>query len=151
MSRKPGLNLAGLRLVVLTSLIQPGHAEQAWRAGFDAYLTKPGSATTCCRPFEPCSGLPWPGPGQRTQAFSIDALPHHGMAWRNKVSASHPRRRRHGIHESNNVRMLERLGYQADIVGNGGSLGSIERAQYSAIVMDCRCRPRRRRGRAPHS
>ena len=32
---------AGVRLIVLTSLIQPGHAERARRAGFNAYLTKP--------------------------------------------------------------------------------------------------------------
>ena len=32
---------AGVRLIVLTSLIQPGHAERARRAGFAAYLTKP--------------------------------------------------------------------------------------------------------------
>ena len=32
---------ADMRLIVLTSLIQPGHAERARRAGFNAYLTKP--------------------------------------------------------------------------------------------------------------
>ena len=36
------------------------------------------------------------------------------------------------------VRMLERLGYQPDIVSNGNdALAAFEREVYSAIVMDC--------------
>lgn len=133
---------AALRLIVLTSLIQPGHAEQARRAGFDAYLTKPVRHDTLQNCLQAVFGLRHPATvtPAATGAVATAAPP---LITRHTLAEQQPRPRilvaeDNLVNQKLAVRMLERLGYQPDIVGNGEeALAALERAQYAAIVMDC--------------
>ncbi|HET9960742.1 MAG TPA: response regulator [Nitrospiraceae bacterium] len=133
---------ASLRLVVLTSLIQPGHAEQARRAGFDAYLTKPVRHDTLQSCLRAVFGLQQPPSLAPIGSTSIpdQASP---LITRHTLAEQCPRPRLlvaedNMINQKLAVRMLERLGYQPDIVGNGEeALAALKRTQYSAVLMDC--------------
>jgi two-component system sensor histidine kinase/response regulator len=130
---------ASIRLVVLTSLFQSGHAERARRAGFDAYLTKPVRHDQLQGCLRMLFGL---------QPGAIGSLPYSGQAHPTLITrhtlAELQTRPRILVAEDNlvnqklAVRMLERLGYQSDVVSNGDeALAASEKETYAAIVMDC--------------
>jgi signal transduction histidine kinase/CheY-like chemotaxis protein len=129
-----------VRLVILTSLIQRGHAELARQAGFVAYLTKPArhdQLSNCLR-----TVLGMPELAGETAATTVTApaqplitrhtLAETGSAARILVAEDNL------INQKLAVRMLEKLGYQADVVGNGQeALAALERVSYAMILMDC--------------
>lgn len=129
-----------VRLVILTSLLQRGHAEMARQAGFVAYLTKPvrhDQLSNCLR-----TVLGLPGLVIEEQAPAIAASPpplitQHTLA----ETLSAPRilvAEDNLINQKLSVRMLEKLGYHADVVENGhDALAALERGSYVAILMDC--------------
>ena len=133
---------AGVRLIVLTSLIQPGHAERARRAGFTAYLTKPvrhDQLQGCLRVVfgsqRPAATMsPATGKGQTIAPTLIT---------RHTLAEQSPRPRilvaeDNMVNQKLAVRMLDRLGYQPDVVSNGQeALAAFQRESYAAIVMDC--------------
>ncbi len=131
---------AGVRLIVLTSLIQPGHAERARRAGFTAYLTKPvrhDQLQSCLRVvfgLQKSATVPRPDGGL---AVAPTLITRHTLA----EQRARPRilvAEDNVVNQKLAVRMLERLGYQPDIVSNGqDALTAFERDTYAAIVMDC--------------
>jgi two-component system sensor histidine kinase/response regulator len=133
---------AGMRLVVLTSLIQPGHAERARRAGFSAYLTKPvrhDKLQGCLRVvfgLQPGSGTTGTGSG-KTRAAAPPLITRHTLA----EQSPRPRilvAEDNVVNQKLAVRMLDRLGYQPDVVSNGQeAVTAFERESYAAIVMDC--------------
>ncbi len=133
---------AGIRLIVLTSLIQPGHAERARRAGFAAYLTKPvrhDQLQGCLRVVFGLQGSASPiAPGMDTGPAIVPALiTRHTLA----EQRARPRilvAEDNVVNQKLAVRMLERLGYQPDVVSNGQeAVAAFERETYAAIVMDC--------------
>ncbi len=133
---------APLQLIVLTSLFQPGHAERARRAGFNAYLTKPvrhDQLQGCLRVvFGLQQAAAAPAPGARRSTADMPALvTRHTLA----EQRNRPRilvAEDNLVNQKLAVRMLERLGYQPDIVSNGEeALAAFDRELYSAIVMDC--------------
>ncbi len=133
---------AAVRLIVLTSLIQPGHAERARRAGFNAYLTKPvrhDQLQGCLRVVFGLQQTAVTTPaGTGTAVLAPPALiTRHTLA----EQRTRPRilvAEDNLVNQKLAVRMLERLGYQPDIVSNGDeALAAFEREVYSAIVMDC--------------
>ena len=130
---------ASIRLVVLTSLFQAGHAERARRAGFDAYLTKPVRHDQLQGCLRMLFGL---------QPGAIGSLPYAGQAnpaliTRHTLAELQTRPRilvaeDNLVNQKLAVRMLERLGYQSDVVSNGDeALAASEKETYAAIVMDC--------------
>lgn len=133
---------AGVRLIVLTSLIQPGHAERARRAGFTAYLTKPVRHDQLQGCLRVVFGL------QETATSAARSTP-DGAAIAPSLITRHTLaeqriRPRVLVAEDNvvnqklAVRMLERLGYQPDVVSNGQeAVVAFTRENYAAIVMDC--------------
>jgi signal transduction histidine kinase/CheY-like chemotaxis protein/HPt (histidine-containing phosphotransfer) domain-containing protein len=131
---------AGIRLVALTSLIQPGHAERARRAGFTAYLTKPvrhDQLQGCLRVvfgLQPKSPAASGGTGQPLAPSLITRHTLAEQSVRPRILVAED----NVVNQKLAVRMLERLGYQPDVVSNGEeALTAIERESYAAIVMDC--------------
>lgn len=133
---------AGVRLVILTSLIQPGHAERARRAGFSAYLTKPvrhDQLQGCLRVvfgIQHGPGTTGSGTG-KSQTAAPPLITRHTLA----EQSQRPRilvAEDNVVNQKLAVRMLERLGYQPDVVSNGQeAVTAFERGSYAAIVMDC--------------
>jgi CheY-like chemotaxis protein len=134
--------VAAVRLIVLTSLFQPGHAERARRAGFHAYLTKPvrhDQLQGCLRVvfgLQQAAVVPAPGADNVPQAFPA-LITRHTLAeqrTRPRVLVAEDNL----VNQKLAVRMLERLGYQPDIVSNGEeAMAAFEREVYAAIIMDC--------------
>ncbi len=132
---------AGVRLLVLTSLIQPGHAERARRAGFAAYLTKPvrhDQLQGCLRVvFGLQQGQGHNGPPTGKSHTSAPLITRHTLA----EQSPRPRilvAEDNVVNQKLAVRMLDRLGYQPDVVSTGQeAVTAFERESYAAIVMDC--------------
>lgn len=127
-----------LRILVMTSLLQRGHAEQARQAGAMGYLPKPirhDQLRDCLRAVLGIERLV-PGDGQ-PPASVPRLITRHTLA-------EDLRRARVLIVEDNivnqklAVRMVEKLGFQPDVVENGQeALTALETGTYAAILMDC--------------
>lgn len=132
---------AAVRLVVLTSLIQSGHAERARRAGFDAYLTKPvrhDQLQGCLRVVFGLQQAAATSAGAGTVRTVTPALITRHTLAEQRVRPRILVAEDNLVNQKLAVRMLERLGYQPDIVSNGQeALTAFEREAYAAIVMDC--------------
>ena len=129
-----------VRLVILTSLVQRGHAELARQAGFVAYLTKPArhdQLANCLRTVLGLPGLVSIGQPAAMPAPAPPLITRHTLA----ETESSPRvlvAEDNLINQKLTVRMLEKLGYQSDVVENGrDALAALERGGYVAILMDC--------------
>ena len=129
-----------VRLVILTSLIQRGHAELARQAGFVAYLTKPvrhDQLSNCLRTVLGLSGLVSEGKPAAVTIPSVPFITRHTLA----EIESAPRilvAEDNLINQKLTVRMLEKLGYQADVVENGQeALAALARSSYAVVLMDC--------------
>ncbi|MDH5740347.1 MAG: response regulator [Nitrospira sp.] len=149
MPGKDGLQLArelqhhpegsGIRLVVMTSMLQRGHAEQARQAGAMGYLPKPvrhDELRDCLRTVLGLAESPRP---KESQTLSV--VPQ--LVTRHTV-AENVQHRRVLVVEDNlvnqklAVRMVEKLGYQPDVVDNGQeALTALKKSDYAAILMDC--------------
>ncbi|MCX5724155.1 MAG: response regulator [Nitrospirae bacterium] len=151
-----------IRLIILTSLVQRGHAEMARQAGFLAYLTKPVRHDQLANCLRTVLGLT--KPALEAPASAAPAAPRSRLR---TLAASQPLPRilvaeDNPINQKLAVRMLEKLGYQVDIAENGQeALTAWERGAYVAILMDCQMplldgfettkRIRRREVTAPNS
>jgi signal transduction histidine kinase/CheY-like chemotaxis protein/HPt (histidine-containing phosphotransfer) domain-containing protein len=129
-----------VRLVVLTSLIQRGHAELARQAGFVAYLTKPvrhDQLANCLRTVLGLPELVGQGTAPTVTAPAPQLITRHTLA----ETGSAPRilvAEDNLINQKLTVRMLEKLGFQADVVGNGQeALAALDRGSYAIVLMDC--------------
>jgi two-component system sensor histidine kinase/response regulator len=149
MPGKDGLQLArelqnhpagsGIRLVVMTSMLQRGHAEQARHAGAMGYLPKPirhDELRDCLRTV---LGLPEGQAAKDTRTGSV--VPQ--LVTRHMV-AENAQHRRILVVEDNivnqklTVRMVEKLGYKPDVVENGEeALTALAKGDYAVILMDC--------------
>jgi CheY-like chemotaxis protein/signal transduction histidine kinase len=126
--------LAGVRLVLLTSIGQRGDSKRAREVGIDAYLTKPvrpSALFECLRTVM----------GQPSQPLAPDQplVTHHTL-----IEAQRKSRPRILVVEDNAVnqklavRLLEKMGYRADIAANGHeALAALEHLPYDIILMDC--------------
>ncbi|NWF71981.1 MAG: response regulator [Nitrospirae bacterium] len=129
-----------VRLVVLTSLIQRGHAELARQAGFVAYLTKPVRHDQLANCLRTVLGLPAlvgqgtvpPVTTPAPQLITRHTLAETGSALRILVAEDNL------INQKLTVRMLEKLGLQSDVVENGQeALRALARSSYAIVLMDC--------------
>lgn len=122
--------LASMPLVLLTSAAVRGSAEQARRAGFAAYLTKPVRQSQLYDALATVMG---------------DETPAAPMVTRHTISEARARSRpRVLVVEDNTVNqqvvvgMLTKLGYRADVAANGAeAVDAVARSGYGAILMDC--------------
>ena len=129
-----------VRLVILTSLIQRGHAELARQAGFVAYLTKPvrhDQLSNCLRTVLGLPGLVGEGTLTTIPAPAPPLITRHTLAG----IESAPRilvAEDNLINQKLTVRILEKLGYQSDVVENGQeALAALARGSYALVLMDC--------------
>ncbi|MBH0198488.1 MAG: response regulator [Nitrospira sp.] len=130
---------AGMRIVVLTSLLQRGHAEQARQAGAMGYLPKPvrhDQLRECLRTVLGIACEIEPEPGSLAPA-TPQLVTRHSLA-------DHRPRQRILIVEDNlinqklAVRMAEKLGYQAFVAENGEeALKALETEDFAVVIMDC--------------
>ena len=121
--------LSPIRLVLLTSMGRRGEGEEASQSGIDAYLTKPV---------------------RQSDLYDALVTVMSGTSFEEKrlVTLRHLRRQKSGVHrvlvaEDNPVNqkvaagMLENLGYQVDVVADGGeALEAIAGTRYGAVLMD---------------
>jgi two-component system sensor histidine kinase/response regulator len=131
---------SSLKVVILTSLNEPRQAEQARRSGFPVYLAKPvrhDHLQACLRtvlgladgPAQ--SGRLQPQPAAARAALRHDG-PHPVSQLRVLVAEDNL------VNQKLTARMLERLGYQPDVVDNGReALKALSMGSYAAIIMDC--------------
>jgi two-component system, sensor histidine kinase and response regulator len=133
-------DLAATRLLLLTSVDQPGDSATLRRAGFAAWLTKPvhQSELHDCIVNVLVAAAPASTDADTRDAVSPGAPPQ-------PVEAPPLSRARVLVAEDNavnqkvTVHMLEKLGYRADAVANGlEALEALSRIPYSAVLMDCR-------------
>jgi signal transduction histidine kinase/CheY-like chemotaxis protein len=129
-----------VRLVVLTSLIQRGHAELARQAGFVAYLTKPvrhDQLANCLRTVLGLPGLARQGTVPPVMTPAPQLITRHTLA----ETGSPPRIlvvEDNLINQKLTVRMLEKLGFQSDVAENGQeALAALARGSYALVLMDC--------------
>jgi signal transduction histidine kinase/CheY-like chemotaxis protein/PAS domain-containing protein len=130
-----------IRLVVLTSLIQRGHAELARQAGFLAYLTKPVRHDQLANCLRTVLGMPELMIGD--VAVIPATMPAPQLITRHTLTEIKPAARilvaeDNLINQKLTVRMLEKLGYQSDIAENGQeALAALAKGSYAVILMDC--------------
>jgi two-component system, sensor histidine kinase and response regulator len=139
-SIKEDPSLAATKLILLTSMGLRGEAEQARRVGFAAYLTKPVRQSRLYDAIVTVVGTP----AEASPAPSTADTPFADR--RRSVQASSLARQQRArvlVAEDNQVnqrvavRMLERLGYQADVAANGlEATEALSRIPYSAVLMD---------------
>ncbi|MGB3681619.1 MAG: PAS domain S-box protein [Rubrobacteraceae bacterium] len=120
------------RLVMLTSIGRRGDAEEARKAGIEAYLTKP------VRQSELYDSI------QMVLGKSTGDFPEE-----NRLVTRHTIREQHSgprlllvednaVNQKVAVRTLEKLGYKADVAGDGlEALEALSRSTYAAVLMDC--------------
>ncbi len=129
--------LAPTRLVLLTSMGQRGDAKEAKRAGIEAYLTKPITQSELYDALATVMGTSY-------QVADNDPKPDERLVTRHSIREVKARSRvRVLVAEDNPVnqkvalRMLEKLGYQVDVVGDGReALEALEHSPYAAVLMD---------------
>jgi PAS domain S-box-containing protein len=125
--------LASSKLLLLTSAGCRGDGQLAREAGIDGYLTKPlrqahlwGCLTTILG---------------RTANTAISSP----LVTRHTVTEVRTRNRTpiliaedNTVNQKLAVRLVEKLGYRADVVANGlEAVTALERIQYAAVLMDC--------------
>jgi two-component system, sensor histidine kinase and response regulator len=136
--------IAPTELILLTSMGLRGEAEQARRVGFAAYLRKPVRQSKLFDAIATVMGaLPIGEDAEANPAYEAPIVTRHSL----EVAKAHPRERRSRPHvlvaEDNQVnqkvaaRMLEKLGYRADVAANGlEALEALSRIPYAAVLMD---------------
>jgi two-component system, sensor histidine kinase and response regulator len=131
-----------IRLVVLTSLIQRGHAELARQAGFVAYLTKPARHDQLANCLRTVLGLPDIFV-EETVSLVTSPAPAPALITRHTLAETRSSARvlvaeDNLINQKLTVRMLEKLGFQSDVVENGQeALAALAQGSYALVLMDC--------------
>ncbi len=134
--------IASARLILLTSLGFRGEAEQARRAGLSAYLTKPVRQSQLYDAIvtvmsHPAGRRLRPRSTKRpSSSVTASKKPKPTLAsgiWRAHVLVAED----NAVNQKVAVRMLESLGYRADVAANGlEALEALSRIPYAAVLMD---------------
>ncbi|HZE89423.1 MAG TPA: response regulator, partial [Verrucomicrobiae bacterium] len=131
-------DLGSVRILMLTSVGERGHAEESRRAGVDAYLTKPARQSQI---FECLRSLLGSAPDEAVPA----ALRSKQFVTRHVLKEDRARARSRILVVEDNqvnqlvaVRMLQKLAFTADVVSNGlEAVEAVSRIPYDLVLMDC--------------
>jgi CheY-like chemotaxis protein/HPt (histidine-containing phosphotransfer) domain-containing protein len=134
-------SISSTRLILLTSLGLRGEAEQARRVGFSAYLTKPVRQSRLYDAIATVMSFP---EGQAaSQEHEPPIVTRHSLKEAEARSGERFSRAHVLVAEDNAVnqkvavRMLEKLGYRADVAADGlEALEALSRIAYAAVLMD---------------
>jgi two-component system sensor histidine kinase/response regulator len=134
--------IASTRLILLTSLGLRGEAEQARRVGFSAYLTKPVRQSRLYDAIATVMSLP--DGDDQTPEHGTSIVTRHSLEEARAHASERLSSRGHVLVAEDNsvnqkvaVRMLEKLGYRADVAANGvEALEALSRIRYAAVLMD---------------
>jgi signal transduction histidine kinase/DNA-binding response OmpR family regulator len=130
--------LAALPLVMLTSITQRGLKELVQQAGIAAYLTKPvrQSQLFDCLILVLESSPPAAGPTSQTKRPLTDR--YHLAQVKAQAQPRILVAEDNLINQKVAVRLLEKLGYRADVAVNGHEVvEALARIAYAAVLMDC--------------
>ena len=128
-------SIASTRLILLTSIGLRGEADQARRAGFAAYLTKPVGQSRFYDAIATAIGAlparPEAG-GRRGQDAVVTSLSGERHSRGHVLVAED-----NAVNQRVAVKLLEKLGYRADVAANGlEAVEAVEHIPYSAVLMD---------------
>ena len=129
--------IASTRLNLLTSMGQRGDAEEARQAGIEAYLNKPVRQSQLYDALATIMGTPEenaPGRREEKRLVTRHSLKETKASTRARILVAEDNQ----VNQKVAVKMLEKLGYRADVAANG--LEAVEalfsRVPYSAVLMD---------------
>jgi two-component system, sensor histidine kinase and response regulator len=131
--------VSSTRLVLLTSMGRRGDAKEAVRAGVDAYLTKPSRQNHL---YDTLATVVGGGPEEEPAKGPKHEAP--PLVTRHSLKEAKARSQARVLVAEDNqinqkvaVKMLEKLGYRADVAANGlGAVEALSRIRYAAVLMD---------------
>ncbi len=131
--------ISSTRLVLLTSMGERGDAGEVTRAGIEAYLVKPAKQSQLHEVLTTVMGT-------RLEEEAVGSSKHEApsLVTRHSLKEAKARSRSRILVAEDNavnqrvaVRMLERLGYRADVAANGlEAVEALSRIPYAAVLMD---------------
>ncbi len=126
-------DVCSTRLALLTSIGHRGDGAEAQRCGIAAYLTKPVRQAELRAVLETIMGKTGSGTRRGDTLVTRDTL--HEAALKERIpillAEDNP------VNQKVAVRILEKLGYHADVASNGAeALEALGRKEYSLILMD---------------
>ncbi len=131
-------SIAGTKLVLMSSVGRRGDAEEARQAGIEAYLNKPvrqsqlydALATVMGEPVEEGEAA---RPESEPQLVTRHSIKEAEVRSRGRVLVAEDNQ----VNQKVAVKMLEKLGYRADVAANGQeAVEALSRIPYSAVLMD---------------
>lgn len=123
--------LKATRLILLTSLGRRGDGTAARKYGFSGYLTKPIRKAQLQACLETVMGV---HPSAPLPLITSHYLKNRQREQTMRILVADD----HQVNQQLGVLLVERLGYRADVVGNGVEvLEAISRIPYDLILMDC--------------
>ena len=127
-------NLAPTRLILLTSMGRLGDGEAARRAGIEAYLTKPVRQSDLYDSLAAVMGA-----AEEPSKTEASLVTRHTLREnRANVHARLLLAEDNEVNQKVAVRMLEKLGYRADVAEDGlEALEALQNYSYAAVLMDC--------------
>ena len=131
-------DVSGTRMVMLTSMGQRSDGVRAQDAGILAYLMKPIRQSELYNCLITITGSTL-GEGDTPEPSSRPLITRHNL----REVANHGRSRLlvaedNPVNQKVTMRMLEKLGYKADLAANGlEALEAITENHYDAVLMDC--------------
>lgn len=127
--------LAHTKTLLLTSIGQRGEAAAAHHAGFAGYLTKPLHKVQLHDGLATVMGYCWTEePKQTRPLVTRHTLKETQRLSREKILVADD----HPINQQLIVLLLNRLGYESDVVSNGQeALQAVGTGSYALVLMDC--------------
>ncbi len=127
--------LASVKLILLTSIGQRGQGEQTRQAGIESYLTKPVHHAQLFSSLATVMGLAPLQDNAPSVSFSLARTETEGSS-RNRALILVVED--NAVNQKLAVRLLDKMGYRADVVANGlEALDALASIPYAAVLMDC--------------
>jgi PAS domain S-box-containing protein len=127
-------SLAGMKLIMLTSLGVRGQRDQARAAGIDGYLVKPVRLSQLYDCLATVMAGPEPLPSAPTTTAADSERKPSPVAHGPRVLLAED----NAVNQALALRLLQKLGCCVDVVGNGReAVAAAARGEYALVFMDC--------------